>query len=265
MPITIADSCSATKPEDIPLAREVTTGSDRLHAGAQSVAEQGQGKLITRRPWDSILSHDGAPERQQARVDYAPCSILPPSSRSDLKVLRGLGVNGIDVSRPEGRIIGELYGDASGVAWTRQMYDERAAKTPENVRSAAVARYATIRDTSTPNAMVALAKLHRHRVGLTAGSEQMLLRAMRDTDRGSIARRPAHGRDSPTQDRHDARHVERRRHHHFTGREASHRDLRVHEGSTKDDDAAREARCRGDRARGVRRIQLEPFARNDRC
>ena len=84
-------------------------------------------------------------ESDNTAVDYMLKSI-PPA-----QVTRALKIDGIDVVRPEGDVIEK--------------------NLPDN--------------TATPAAMVELLKkLHQHKVGLSAESEEILLRAMRETETG---------------------------------------------------------------------------------
>jgi beta-lactamase class A len=102
--------------------------------------------------------------------------------------LRELGVNDIDVSRPEGQLIMDHRGVREYPPegqWTLAMFERLNRNISDAEREAAARRYAADpRDTSTPDAMVALLiKLHRREV-LTPPNVERVLSIMTETTTG---------------------------------------------------------------------------------
>jgi len=182
LPIAIAYLQRVDRGEDS-LTREVTLTPSDFRAGVSPLADEAKGKPITvtmGRILDEMVRNS-----DNSAVDYILRTTVPPAEV--MSVLKKLGVNGINVSRQEGTIIGFLSGDDSGVPWTPEMYAQRTPSIPQSVSDAAMAKYAKDpRDTSTPAGMVdLLTKLYKHKAGLSAESEEILLRAMRETETGA--------------------------------------------------------------------------------
>jgi beta-lactamase class A len=102
--------------------------------------------------------------------------------------LRELGINDINVSRPEGQLIMDHRGVREYPPegqWTLSMFERLNQNISDAEREAAARRYAADpRDTSTPDAMVALLiKLHRREV-LTPPNVERVLRIMTETTTG---------------------------------------------------------------------------------
>jgi beta-lactamase class A len=102
--------------------------------------------------------------------------------------LRELGINDIDVSRPEGQLIMDHRGVREYPPegqWTLSMFERLNQNITDAEREAAARRYvADPRDTSTPDAMVALLiKLHRREV-LTPANVERVLHIMTETTTG---------------------------------------------------------------------------------
>ena len=133
------------------LTREVTISPADFVRGVSPIRDEAKGKPITvtmGRVFDAM-----ARESDNTAVDYIFKSV-PPSEV--MRVLRALKVEGINVSRPEGKVFDEL---------------PQRADDP--------------RDTATPDGMAdLLTRLYKHKAGLSAESEEILLRAMRETETG---------------------------------------------------------------------------------
>ncbi len=102
--------------------------------------------------------------------------------------LRELGIKEIDINRPEGQLIMDHRGVREYPPegqWTLAMFERLNRNITDAERSAAARRYASDpRDTSSPDAMVALlVRLHRREV-LTPANVERVLRIMTETPTG---------------------------------------------------------------------------------
>lgn len=102
--------------------------------------------------------------------------------------LRELGIQGIDVNRPEGQLIMEHRGVREyppESQWTLAMFERLNQNISQAEREAASRRYAEDpRDTSSPDAMAdLLVKLHRREV-VSAANHERVLRIMTETPTG---------------------------------------------------------------------------------
>lgn len=152
LPVAIAYLQRVDRGDDS-LTREVRLTPGDFRPGVSPIAEEANGQPITvtmGRILNEMVSNS-----DNTAVDYILRTSVPPAEVTH--VLKTLGVKGIDVSRQEGDIF--LSGN------------ENYAKD--------------LRDTSTPNGMAdLLSKLYIHKVGLSPESEEILLRAMRETETG---------------------------------------------------------------------------------
>ena len=103
--------------------------------------------------------------------------------------LRELGIQGIDVSRPEGQLIMEHRGVREyppESQWTLAMFERLSRNISQAEREAAWRRYVDDpRDTSSPDAMAdLLVKLHRREVLSAAPNVERVLRIMTGTPTG---------------------------------------------------------------------------------
>jgi beta-lactamase class A len=174
LPVAIAYLQRVDRGEDS-LTRDVTLTPADFRPGVSPIADDANGKPITvtmGRILNEMVSNS-----DNTAVDYMLRTSVPPSQV--MSVLKTLGVSGIDVSRQEGAVIAFLSGDESGNAMTRDKY-------VQSQNDAAMAKFAKDpRDTSTPDGMAdLLSKLYSHKVGLSPESEEILLRAMRETETG---------------------------------------------------------------------------------
>jgi beta-lactamase class A len=101
--------------------------------------------------------------------------------------IRELGITGIDVNRPEGRIALDFWGvrePPPESEWTMALFESARAKatTAESERSTAYAN--DPRDTSTPEAMAELLARVERREALEAASTERLLQIMTATPTG---------------------------------------------------------------------------------
>jgi beta-lactamase class A len=103
--------------------------------------------------------------------------------------LRELGIQGIDVNRPEGQLIMEHRGVREyppESQWTLAMFERLSRNISQAEREAAWRRYVDDpRDTSSPDAMAdLLVKLHRREVLTAAPNVERVLRIMTETPSG---------------------------------------------------------------------------------
>ncbi len=103
--------------------------------------------------------------------------------------LRELGIQGIDINRPEGQLIMEHRGVREyppESQWTLAMFERLNQKISQAEREAAWHRYVEDpRDTSSPDAMAdLLVKLHRREVLTAAPNVERVLRIMTETPTG---------------------------------------------------------------------------------
>jgi len=167
--------------DELSLTDEVTLDVDDYHAGHSPIADEANGKPISitiGRLVERMVS-----ESDNSAVDYLLKHIVPPA---DVRAMfAGLGVKGIDVSRPEAMITGQILNEGD-VIETRAMYAARVkAMTKKDEDEGLKKFWNDKRDTSTPAGMAdLLAKLYQHKVGLGAESEEILMRYLRGTVTG---------------------------------------------------------------------------------
>jgi beta-lactamase class A len=167
---------------EVSLTDEVTLRGDDFHAGHSPIADEAKGQPVTLSVGALLARMAG--ESDNSAVDYVLAHYVSP--KQVMAVLHKLGVHGIDVSRPEAMIIGEIL-DLGDVIVTHDGYDKRiAAMTVKQHADGERKFWNDRRDTATPDGMAELmAKLYRHRVGLSAESEEILLRILRETTTGA--------------------------------------------------------------------------------
>ncbi len=166
---------------EVSLDTKVTLGPDDFHAGASIIADEAKGQPVTL-TLGELFTHM-VRDSDNSAVDYLFAHYVAP--KEVMKVLYAIGVRGVDVSRPEAMIIGQMLNEGD-VIETRERYAKRvkSISTPEQVEGLKKF-WRDTRDNATPIAMADLyAKLYRHQVGLKPASEELLLKAMRDAAAG---------------------------------------------------------------------------------
>ena len=162
---------------ELSLDTKVTLGVDDFHAGASIIADKANGQPVTLTLGD-LFTHM-VRDSDNSAVDYILAHYV--STKDVTKVLRDIGAKGIDISRPEGMIIGQILNDGD-VIETRASYAARVKSiSPAQQVEGLKKFWRDSRDTATPVGMADLMiKLYRHQVGLKPESEELLLKAMRE-------------------------------------------------------------------------------------
>ena len=166
---------------EVSLDTSVTLGPDDFHAGASIIADKANGQPVTL-TLGQLFTHM-VRDSDNSAIEYVFAHYVAP--KEVMSVLRAIGAKNIDVSRPEAMIIGEILNEGD-VIETRARYATRfkTISTPEQVEGLKKF-WRDPRDTATPTGMVDLmAKIYRHQVGLKPESEELLLKAMRETAAG---------------------------------------------------------------------------------
>lgn len=160
---------------EVSLADRVTLGPDDFHAGHSPIADEAKGQPITvtvERLLTAMVR-----DSDNSAVDYVLAHYVPP--KEVMKALRGIHVRNVDISRPEGMIIGQILNEGDAVV-TRAHYATRVKEISMAETARGLKQYwQDWRDTATPNGMIdLLAKLYRHEVGLKPESEALLTKLL---------------------------------------------------------------------------------------
>jgi beta-lactamase class A len=161
--------------ENISLDTKVTLGPEDFHAGHSPIAEEANGKPITVSLQRLVLLT--VRDSDNSASDYILEHYVSP--KEVMKAMKAIGVKGVDVSRPEGMIIGQILNLGDKVM-TREEYAKRTKSITPDERSAGLGKFwRDPRDTASPNGLAdLLVKIYRHQAGLSAKSEKLLLAAM---------------------------------------------------------------------------------------
>jgi beta-lactamase class A len=166
---------------EVSLDTPVTLGPDDFHAGASVIADEAKGQPVTLTLRDLFVHM--VRDSDNSAVDYIFAHYVSP--KEVMKTLRAIGVKGVDVSRPEAMIIGEMLDEGDTIE-TRARYAERVKSISTSAQIEGLKRFwRDGRDTATPIGLADMyVKLYRHEVGLKPESEELLMKAMRETATG---------------------------------------------------------------------------------
>jgi beta-lactamase class A len=166
---------------EVSLDTQVTLGPDDFHAGASPIADEANGKPV-KLALSRLFTHM-VRDSDNSAVDYVLAHYVTPKEVN--KAMRAIGVKNIDVDRAEGMIIGEILNEGD-VIETRARWKKRMDSISQNELALGLHKFwRDQRDTATPVAVAdLLAKLYRHEAGLKPESEEVLMKALRDTATG---------------------------------------------------------------------------------
>lgn len=166
---------------ELSLTDEVTIPPEEFHAGHSPLIDEAKGKPITMTVGRLLERIVG--ESDNSASDYALAHIVPAAEVR--KMLKTLGVQNVDVSRPEAMIIGQILNEGDKIE-TPASYDARNKSISMGERTEGMRKFwLDRRDTGTPNGLAdLLVKLYQHKAGLSAESEEIVMRIMRETKTG---------------------------------------------------------------------------------
>lgn len=166
---------------EVSLDDNVTLGPNDFHAGWSPIAEEAKGQAVTM-PLRALFLRM-LRDSDNSAVDYVLAHYVAP--KEVMKALRGIKVSGVDVSRPEAMIIGQILGEGDTIV-LRSHYNERLQAMSPAERGAAILKFWNDqRDTGTPAGVAELlVKIYKHQAGLSEKSEALLMEALTTTATG---------------------------------------------------------------------------------